>query len=115
MMAEQCKALSIEQFEQGTLTAKGPTFSVNYLELPEHKEKLRSLLREYSGVQDWRVALTGGGSISRPESGSILEAQRKQEAEKKRDIVNHPSVQNIKKVFPGSKIEGVQMRTRGKE
>jgi len=113
MLAEQLKRLSVEKFVSGCLEASGPDFSVAYLAEQAHHNKLKSFLSVFSGNESWRLTFKNGGNSVRPDSLAHREEERLRavQRDKEEDISNHPKIKSLQKVFPGSKIENIRMRS----
>lgn len=111
-IAEQLKRLSVDEFSEGKLVAKGPEFSVSYLEKPTEKKRLDSLLQEFTKIPSWIISLKSGAQGEPVEKGSLLFEEREKsvrsERARKEKIVSHPAVQTIQKMFPGSSIEHIR-------
>lgn len=116
LLHEQLRRLSVVTFEAGLLAARGPEFTVEYLQRADNQAKLASLLTKYSGTAQWRCELSVGTKGARGEPGSI--SQREEESrtqareEAARAAVNHPGIKKLQELFPGSTIEGVRMKEK---
>jgi len=111
ILTEQLKRLSIDQFAPGVLKARGPEFSVGYLQQKANREKLESALTHFCpGEHSWNISL----SIAGADGASILHKQRTQEQqyrdEKTKDLSSHPNIQSLQKAFPGSTIENIRLK-----
>lgn len=108
MLGEQLKRLVAESFTLGGLKLRGPEFSINYLNRSENKNALIERLKVFSGKAEWRIQLQVGAS---GEEDTVLSKEIKEETKAKQDrandIANHPAIQNLQRVFPGSKIEKI--------
>jgi hypothetical protein len=114
MICEHLRRFVVVEFGKGILQAKGPEFSVAYFEQKENRERLGSLLSEYTQHRPWKVALSAGESGAQPPSGSLAavedEQRKKQVNEQVESLKNHPKVQSLKRVFPGSTIENIKLK-----
>lgn len=113
LLLEQLKRLSIDLFTPGTLKAHGPDFSVRYLQQPDNRKKLEDLLAS-TGTRTWVVTLESSNANGGAAPGSVLDEERKGEAqarrEKTNDVANHPALKSLQKVFPGSTIENIRLK-----
>jgi len=113
MLSEQLKRLSVGTFSSGVLEASGPDFTISYLNRPEHKARLGAALEAFSGQKGWKINLRAGqgGGLT---PGSILAEEEREKSEahsrKTDDIVNHPGIKNLQKIFPGSTIEAIRIK-----
>lgn len=112
IIAEQLKRLSVESFAKGTLSLKGPEFSVQYLSEAGNKSKLLKALEAYSGVANWSIKLEVGEAGATSGSLRDEEIREKKQAEKVKtqSISNHPKIKSLQKAFPGSTIEDIKIR-----
>lgn len=114
MLVEHLKRLSVEKFVSGELFCRAPEFSARYLEASDNLGKLKELLIQSSGVSKWRVKIVAGVGSATPEPGSILHTERsvkKKARVKKEDAIrNHPTLEKLKEVFPGSEIENIKLK-----
>ena len=113
IFAEHLKRLSVSTFTGGALEARGPEFTVNYMLRKDTNDQLLGALREFSQVADWRIKIVCGEKIVGAEPGSIAETvrvTRQQLADtRKEDILNHPVVKGLQKLFPGTEIEKIKI------
>ena len=117
LLSEQLKRISVEKFETGVLEGCGPVFCVNFFAQLERRKKLAELLAEYSKVGDadsWRVGISESTAGGRESPGSLADEDSKARAatedDIKRDIAGHPVVENLKKAFPGSRLESITVK-----
>ena len=114
MMAEQLKQLSITKIEAGTLEACGPELAIKYFMQEGNRDKLRDALAAHMGGGKWSVLLSRADSGGKAAPGSVAYAEEKRKNEKHKEgqeqIVSHPKLQSLQKVFPGSKIEGISAK-----
>lgn len=112
IFTEHLKRLSIDSFEPGRITGKGPKASVGYFEVPENRARFSEQLQQFSGKSAWSFQLTPGNGSAEP--GSILDKQRKEEAEikksKAKELATRSSVKSLTEAFPGSTIESVRVK-----
>jgi len=114
MLAEHLKRLSISKFAPGFMIASGPALSVKCLQDKDNMKNLIELLHKFSGKKDWRIELTVGANNSTKSIKQQEEyRQTKNRKEQEEDIARHPGVQKLQKVFPGSKIENIKLKTNG--
>jgi len=114
MLSEQLKRLSVSQFGDGLMRASAPELCVKYLQEKSSAEKLAELLAEFSGTKEWKIELSvskssenNGRSIKEQEEYKRSTSRKEQEEQ----IAKHPGVQKLQKVFPGSKIENIKLKT----
>ncbi len=114
MLGEYIKRLEVIEFSKGKLLVKGTEFTVKSFEKGEYREKLLASLEKFSNLNRWElVFLTAsdkeGNGLS---SYSQQEKQRKNETieDKKRNASEHPHVQKLKALFPGSAIEDIKIK-----
>ena len=114
MLVEQLKRLSVEQFTAGTLRARGPEFSVTYLQQKANKDKLEKSLESFSRHSRWIIHLSLSAAAVEAEPGSLLSRERqvavRTREEKEHDLSNHPKVKSLQKAFPGSTIENIRIK-----
>ncbi len=111
MMGEQLKRFGITNFSDGELVAHGPAFCVQYFSGEPNKENLKQALSEFSGIPTWVVHLTGAEGQIDPAPGSLAHEEkaifhREKEAQQY-SVEDHPTLKNLQKVFPGSKIDNI--------
>ena len=116
MMVEQLKIMALEEFKSGSLVLKGSEFCVQYMNKEENRSKLIKLLVAYSKVNEWVIKMQGG-EVSHDAKADDPATTRHQIAQvstttvdKQREIVDHPQIKSLQRVFPGSKIEGVKLK-----
>lgn len=114
MLIEYIKRLEVVEFYKGLLTVRGPEFTVRSLEKGDYKEKLLSLLEGFSSYKRWivRLNVAMGNEAVNLSSFSQQEKQKKNEtiADKKRNVSEHPHIQKLKALFPGSAIEDIKIK-----
>jgi DNA polymerase-3 subunit gamma/tau len=114
MLIEYVKRLEVLEFYRGGLTVKGPEFTIKSFEKGDYREKLLAALEKFSDLKNWdlRLSTASGTEIGSLASFSQQEKQRNIEtiADKKRNISEHPHIQKLKAVFPGSAIEDIKIK-----
>ncbi len=119
MLGEQLKRISCQEFSStpegsGRLSLKGPEFTLDYLQQAENQAKLQELLKNYSKQATWLLDFAGNGSRGKLDPNSIkgVEVKEKEVQVKSqtRSLSAHPSIQSLKKVFPGSTIESIKIK-----
>lgn len=113
MIGEHLKRLQPISYKNLNVELKGPEFSVSYLTNKEMLNKLQTLLREFTG-SEWKMRIEVGESVSTPEPGSLRHTEqlvkKQTQEEKKQQILSHPNVQDLQKIFPGSTIEAIRIK-----
>jgi DNA polymerase-3 subunit gamma/tau len=114
IFAEQLKRLVVASFSSGILAARGPDFTVGYLLRKDCLEQLRKALLSFSKRATWDISIMKGEKLNSPEHGSLAAEERRSQRElveaKRDDLVNHPVVKGLQRLFPGSEIEAVKVR-----
>lgn len=109
MLSEQLKRMALVRFGDNIAEIRGPEFSVSYLEQKENRTKLESALRNFLATDSAKIVIKTGSGSSAAEPGSILqiEQSKRNQTQKEREgeVLNHPQVQKIQDLFPGSTIE----------
>lgn len=112
ILVENLKRLTAQRFENGLLEATGPEFTVNSLN--REKAKLQELCAAFGSTHElsvqraatqWKVTLTKGAvnlEVADP---------RKAQASKIEEMESHPALQSLQRVFPGSKVEQVRVKS----
>jgi DNA polymerase-3 subunit gamma/tau len=108
ILSENLKRLTPERFDNGNLDAAGPEFIVG--SLGRDKAKLEELLSAFVGAERqsairWKINLKKGAAS--PEVADPLKAQ----VSKIEELESHPALQSLQKIFPGSKVEQVKVRS----
>jgi DNA polymerase III subunit gamma/tau len=113
VLSEHLKRLGSIVFQPGKLTLKGAEFSIAYFRNKPEREKLDHLLVGFSGHSDWQIDLQAGSSLAKPEPGSVMQVQaskiQQDRREKSQNLLSHPQVKSLQKLFPGSKIEKIKL------
>jgi DNA polymerase-3 subunit gamma/tau len=113
IFAEQLKRLFVACFEPGVLTARGPDFTVNYLQRKDCVEQLKKALTSFAQVDTWLIKLERSDKIAGVEPGSIAHEKRNSQQQlvetRREDLVNHPVVKSLQKLFPGTQIENIKV------
>ena len=112
VLAEHLRRLSVERFDSGQLIAKGPEFSIASLKRGDDLKKLRELLLNCSGVE-WKISLVAeSGAEAAP--GSLRETAERETKRslksRQEDLAAHPQVESLRRMFPGSKIEKIEVK-----
>jgi DNA polymerase III gamma/tau subunit len=113
ILLENLKRLNADRFENGNFEASGPEFIVG--SLGRDKAKLEELLSAFvvaqglvaqgHSVTRWKINLKKGAASA--EVADPLKAQ----ASKMEEIESHPALQSLQKIFPGSKVEQVKVKS----
>lgn len=110
VLFENLKRLSVVRFDVGVLEGTGPDFPVNSIQ--REKEKLFQLLDQFLGQRgiakphSWRMHLT-----KEQATGEIAIADKKRATAPAEELGAHPAVQSLQRVFPGSKVEQVRVKS----
>jgi DNA polymerase-3 subunit gamma/tau len=110
VLFENLKRLAVTRLEVGILEGTGPEFPVNSIN--REKEKLLQILNaflEKKGLQKphgWKITLSKGqGAVD------ATVAEKAKGAAQAEGLGTHPAVQSLQKVFPGSKVEQVRVKS----
>jgi DNA polymerase-3 subunit gamma/tau len=113
ILLENLKRLAVTRFEVGTLEATGPEFTITSIN--RDKAKIQELFVAFSGEAarggqsqanaQWKVTLKK--SAVEPEAVD----PRKAQTSKIEEIESHPALQSLQKIFPGSKVEQVRVKS----
>lgn len=107
ILVENLKRLTPLRFELGLLEASGPDFTIGSIN--RDKEKLAQLMAAFSGgskpAEGWRISLKKGEA-----KVSEVAEQARNRANKIEELEAHPAIQSLQRVFPGSKVERVQLK-----
>jgi DNA polymerase-3 subunit gamma/tau len=108
MMAQNLKRLAVEDFRNGKLKAKGPKVVLAYFQDAESKTKLQGLLKELVHANAWQMEFSASDDTGFAK-GSLHELEQRAGAAKRvevaRNAEQHPAIETIKKVFPGSTLQ----------
>ncbi len=110
VLLENMKRLAVSRLEVGILEGTGPEFPVNSIN--REKEKLSQLLNaflEKKGLpkpHGWKISLSKGQGAVDP-----TVAEKAKGAAQAEGLGTHPAVQSLQKVFPGSKVEQVRVKS----
>ena len=114
ILAEQLKRVAVTRFQRGVLKGRGPEFSVGYLKQADNRKKLEEALIRFAGEGAWEIELREDASGLQAASESLMakeaEERRNDTARRQKDVVNHPGVRSLQKLFPGSKIENIRIK-----
>lgn len=107
ILAENLKRLTATRFEVGVLEASGPEFTITSIN--RDKDKFQELLSSFAGEAkasaQWKLAFKKGAS-----SVDAVDP-RKSQASKIEELESHPALQSLQRVFPGSKVEQVRVKS----
>lgn len=110
MFVESLKRLRINRFEHGVIEGTGPEFNVK--SAMGDKQKLAALLNDFvnrqglQSVTTWKIVLVKGqGSAEGAAAQTPTTDRSNVEA-----VQDHPALQSLQKVFPGSKVEQVRAK-----
>jgi DNA polymerase-3 subunit gamma/tau len=113
IFAEQLKRLFVTCFDAGVLSGRGPDFTVNYLQRKDCVEQLKTALKSFSQIDTWIINLEKSDKIAGVEPGSIAHEKRSTQQQlvetRREDLVNHPVVKGLQKLFPGTQIENIKV------
>jgi DNA polymerase III subunit gamma/tau len=108
VLVENLKRLKLLRFESGLIEATGPDFTVTSLQ--QDKERIGEICKAFvqarGGVAPkvWNLSFAKGPGAFDP----AVEAAKAKATEE--SLQAHPAVQSLQKIFPGSKVE--QMRVK---
>jgi DNA polymerase-3 subunit gamma/tau len=110
VLFENLKRVSITRLDVGILEGTGPEFPIN--SICREKEKLTQLLNGFlekkglSKPHGWKIQITKGqGAID------ATVTEKAKGAEHAEGLGSHPAVQSLQKIFPGSKVEQVRVKS----
>lgn len=113
ILLENLKRLDVSRFEVGLLEASGPEFTITSIN--REKAKIQELFIGFAGQAapgnqsqvsiQWKVTLKK--SPTQPEATDPL----KEQANKIEELETHPALQSLQKIFPGSKVEQVRVKS----
>jgi DNA polymerase-3 subunit gamma/tau len=108
VLVENLKRLKLVRFELGVLEATGPDFTVTSLQRDKDRitETCKAFVQARGAVAQkvWKLSFVKGPGAFDP----AVEAEKAKATEA--SLQAHPAVQSLQKVFPGSKVE--QMRVK---
>lgn len=111
IIAENLKRVSILKFDNEHFQAEGPQFAVSAL---SKDSKLKDLIIEFSGWSNCNIELKNSynGSLSAPGSLQSLaeEKIKKIKSERQKKLAAHQSVELVKQIFPGSKVDSIKFK-----
>lgn len=112
LLLEHLKRLEVVEFMGGRLAVRGPEFTIRSIEKGDYREKLLAALQNFSKIDKWELELTAADGSDGFASVAQQEKQQKIEtiADKKRNLTEHPQIQKLKAVFPGSAIEEIKIK-----
>jgi DNA polymerase-3 subunit gamma/tau len=110
VLLENLKRLAVTRLDVGIIEGTGPEFPVNSIN--REKEKLSQLLNAFvekkglSKPHGWKISLVKGqGAVDTPA------AEKAKGAAQAEGLGTHPAVQSLQKIFPGSKVEQVRVKS----
>ncbi len=110
VLFENLKRLAVTRLDVGILEGTGPEFPVNSIN--REKEKVSQILNafvEKRGLPKphaWKISLSKGQGAN---EGAATEKAKS--AARVEGLGEHPAVQSLQKVFPGSKVEQVRVKS----
>lgn len=109
ILAEQLKLASVEVFQVPLLRLRLPRHLALSFEKVGEKSRIEDALKEYTPGSDWTVEIVPGQDSGGAEPGSIVhsrsESERSAREKTTGNILSHPKMKSITKMFPGSEIE----------
>jgi DNA polymerase III subunit gamma/tau len=106
-LLDSLKRLSPELLPRNILRLQGPRFVVTFVDTPEQRAKINEALKHFYPHNEFRMEFVEGDEGGR--LSSIIEIERKKKVEKDENrnklLDDNPTVQALKKVLPGSRIE----------
>lgn len=107
ILYENLKRLTATHFAVGVLEATGPEFTITSLN--RDKAKFQELLSTFAGEAktsaQWKLVFKKGAA----EAEAV--DPRKAQASKIEELESHPALQSLQRVFPGSKVEQVRVKS----
>jgi hypothetical protein len=110
VLLENLKRLAVGKLDVGIFEATGPEFTVNSIN--QDKQKLVQLLNGFldtkgiAAPNNWKVVVTKAqGAVD------TVASDRAKMAAQGEALGAHPAVQSLQKVFPGSKVEQVRVKS----
>lgn len=113
ILVEHLRRVEPHVFRTGVLELKGPAFSLSALKEPAALNKLKDALKAFAGGGgEWSVSF-GAAQVSSSE-GSIAERDKAKSQTSRMQlesqVLQHPKIQSLQKLFPGSTIEQVSVK-----
>lgn len=114
MMQEHVKRLEVLDFSSGVLSVKGPEFTIRSIEKGTYGEQFRKALAEFSGNSDWQISFSVAGQDEVQGLASVMQEEKQRKiasvTDKKKNLSEHPHIQKLKSIFPGSAIENIKIK-----
>ncbi len=123
ILLENLKRLGVSCFEVGLLEATGPEFTITSIN--REKAKIQELFVAFAGQVapssqnqaniQWKLALKK--SVAQPETAEQRDAKLSDaklngsQSKKIEELETHPALQSLQKIFPGSKVEQVRVKS----
>ena len=110
MFAESLKRVRVVRFEPGVIEGTGPEFNVK--SIMGDKQKLMALLNDFVNqaghdrIQNWKISFVKGEGAA--DSSPIRQHPSRTSAG---EVQEHPALQSLQKVFPGSRVEQVRSKS----
>lgn len=111
ILAEYLKRFQIKQFAGGILSATAPQFTIQTLKKSDEQLRLKKLLQDFSGTENWSIELTAADSSTGSLTEEAAEKRKTQKSSAEANLVQHPQVQALQALFPGSEIEHIDVAT----
>lgn len=111
ILAEYLKRFQIKQFAGGVLSATAPQFTIQTLKKSDEQQRLKTLLQEFSGSEGWVIDLSPAESQGGSMTEEATEKRKTQKSSAEANLVQHPQVQALQALFPGSEIEHIDIST----
>lgn len=109
ILAEYLKRLQVKQFASGMLVATAPVFTVQTLKKSDEQARLKTLLQEFSGSEGWVIELSESSATAGSMSEDAVERRETKQKSAEANLVQHPQVQALQALFPGSEIEHIDV------
>lgn len=112
ILPENLKRLTPSRFEVGVLEATGPEFTITSVQRDVAKvsELLSAFAGESPGSPQWRTVFKKTEVKKGAERGSAIDPA-KARASAIEQVESHPALQSLQKIFPGSKVEQVRVKS----
>jgi DNA polymerase-3 subunit gamma/tau len=112
ILVEHLRRVEPHVFRTGVLELKGPAFSLSALKDPQILNKLKDALKAFAGGgPEWSVSFGGAQAVT--SEGSIAERDKAKSQTSRMQlesqVLQHPKIQSLQKLFPGSTIEQVSV------
>lgn len=114
MLVEYIKRLEVLEFSMGKLVVKGTEFTVKSFDKGEYREKLLATLEKFSNLKKWELIFHTASDKDSTELSSYSQQEKKRKIDtiedKKKNASEHPHIQKLKSIFPGSAIENIKIK-----